>query len=266
MSLDDDPADEALLVLASPDFGCLPASDKLLRHQPGTPICVRGDTRLLYYGLLGPQAASVTYRGPSGRLLRIPTVGSQGAYLIVSAPQRVPDSITPSYSPAPPIIRVSYRDGHSCDTRSQACPPLGYVPQALARPTTAQVVSPIHVVVQAAAQPPTIALSFLARYPVKNIDSAYGIAVTVLSHPRSATCSAGEGVNLTTNNLRAGQRIRFSWQLQPGCPGRLRVDAFFATQRSAPGLPAFNFQPPNLAPKPADGVSRLVGSKVITIH
>ncbi len=206
VSLDDDPADEALLVLASPDFGCLPASDKLLRHQPGTPICVRGDTRLLYYGLLGPQAASVTYRGPSGRLLRIPTVGSQGAYLIVSAPQRVPDSITPSYSPAPPIIRVSYRDGHSCDTRSQACPPLGYVPQALARPTTAQVVSPIHVVVQAAAQPPTIALSFLARYPVKNIDSAYGIAVTVLSHPRSATCSAGEGVNLTSVQPRAYRR------------------------------------------------------------
>lgn len=253
---------------AFPDFGCLPAGDKRLQHEPGTPICVLGDTRLLYYGLLGPEAVSVTYRTPNGRLLRIPTVGSQGAYLIVSAPRHVPNSISPAYSPTPPIVRVGYRDGHSCDTHSRSCPPVGYVPQPLPRPTTAQVASRIHVVEHAAAHPPTIVLSFLARYPVKNIDSAYGIAVTPLSAPRSATCSAvgSEGVNLTQDNVRVGQQIRFTWQLQPGCPGRLRVAAFFATQRSAPGLPAFNFQPPDRAPNPVDGVSRLVGSQVIAIR
>jgi hypothetical protein len=45
--------------------------------------CPRGDLRDVYFGLLGPDARSVSYRGSNGALVTEPTVGADGAYLIV---------------------------------------------------------------------------------------------------------------------------------------------------------------------------------------
>jgi hypothetical protein len=45
--------------------------------------CPKGSNRMVFYGLLGPDAVSVTYREPGGGLSTQRTVGGVGAYLLV---------------------------------------------------------------------------------------------------------------------------------------------------------------------------------------
>jgi len=108
------------------------------RHRPRpAPRCARADERILYYGTLGPQARSVSYRDNSGRLRSERTAGREGAYLVVlrsdhEHPAR--GQFSPGISPASGIVSVTYRDGHRCVIRdptdlggARACPPVGYV-------------------------------------------------------------------------------------------------------------------------------------------
>jgi hypothetical protein len=47
------------------------------------PACPESSERIIFYGLLGPDAVSVTYRMPGGGLATQRTVGGVGAYLLV---------------------------------------------------------------------------------------------------------------------------------------------------------------------------------------
>ncbi|HEX3764318.1 MAG TPA: hypothetical protein VHW23_36740 [Kofleriaceae bacterium] len=51
------------------------------RTSPGT--CPAGASRMVFTGLLGPDATSITYRAPDGRLQTRRTSGDDGAYLLV---------------------------------------------------------------------------------------------------------------------------------------------------------------------------------------
>jgi hypothetical protein len=64
------------------ELGCTPPWNKPARGEQAQ--CPAGDERELDFGLLGPRALSVTYV-VDGHSHTIPTVGPQGAYLIVSA-------------------------------------------------------------------------------------------------------------------------------------------------------------------------------------
>jgi hypothetical protein len=111
------------------------------------PVCPSADLRDLDYGLLGPEAASITYVGQGGRLFTESTNGPNGAYLIVRA-----GSSTGSCSQQPGggrscvsggwrtsgrlqsgvITAVTYRDGHVCSlpaptsagVAQASCPPV----------------------------------------------------------------------------------------------------------------------------------------------
>jgi hypothetical protein len=76
-------ADSLVGIAASAyQLGCTPLWNK---PSPGEPAqCPAGDERELDFGLLGPRALSVTYV-VDGHRHTIPTVGPQGAYLIVTA-------------------------------------------------------------------------------------------------------------------------------------------------------------------------------------
>ncbi|MDQ6692465.1 MAG: hypothetical protein M3Z13_06830, partial [Candidatus Dormibacteraeota bacterium] len=126
------------------------------RHHGQLPPCPLGDLREVYYGLLGPDAASVTHRTASGSLQTTPTSGQSGAYLIVlpnHAPISANGSSTSDATLFPGAIRtVNYRDGHSCrlsapasasDPGPGSCPPVGCVPAVVRLPTPAQVASPV---------------------------------------------------------------------------------------------------------------------------
>jgi hypothetical protein len=104
-------------------------------HEPqgSGPACPRGSTRIIFVGLLGPDAASITYQPPSGSLRTERTAGSDGAYLLVfpltfHTCQLYTTGPSGGYGPcggggsqggASPgtigaIKTVTYRDGHVC--------------------------------------------------------------------------------------------------------------------------------------------------------
>jgi hypothetical protein len=112
------------------------------------PTCPPADLRDLDYGLLGPEAATITYAGTNGRLFTEPTNGPNGAYLIVRA-----GGTTSACSQQPGggrscvsgggrtsgaslrsgvITSVAYRDGHVCrlpaptsaGVAQASCPPV----------------------------------------------------------------------------------------------------------------------------------------------
>jgi hypothetical protein len=102
-------------------------------HPPAStrPGCPAGAGRVVFFGLLGPDATSVTYRKPGGSLATERTTGGVGAYLLVfpyteatcyqyshSAQGAVScDSISmDGVSPGEPgaVTKITYKDGHSC--------------------------------------------------------------------------------------------------------------------------------------------------------
>ncbi len=133
----------------------LPRECHLLGSRAASERCGRSDPRDVFYGLLGPDARSITYSA-EGRTRTIPTVGGDGAYLIV---ERGPAQLARlgvedgGYGALPagggsvsgrglhmtlrqPIRRISYAGGRACvltrhgfrnGHRASCLPPVGYV-------------------------------------------------------------------------------------------------------------------------------------------
>jgi hypothetical protein len=118
--------------------GCVAHRDHgpLGARQKKIPICPRKDWRLVYYGMAGPEAKSVTYAAGGERLRTVPTVGEQGAYLIVlkaSIHLRGLAQYTSLDSAGAGLVRVTYRDGSVCRVAAagdviRPCPHVGEVP------------------------------------------------------------------------------------------------------------------------------------------
>ncbi|HEX4114890.1 MAG TPA: hypothetical protein VHY18_03350 [Solirubrobacteraceae bacterium] len=107
---------------ASGWFGCgscAPASSNKMNIPPGSGICEQGHERDLYYGLLGPDAQSITYTS-KGHSVTQATSGPEGAYLLVTHATYnrfydFQDASTGGVVPvSSPITAVHYRDGHTC--------------------------------------------------------------------------------------------------------------------------------------------------------
>jgi len=132
------------------------AGRRRTEHRRQLLPCPAADLREVYYGLLGPDAASVTHMTASGSLVTTPTAGPDGAYLIIlpnHAPMSANGTTTSDSTLFPGAIRaVRYRDGHSCrlpapvsasDPGRESCPPVGYVPAVIRPPSPARVASPV---------------------------------------------------------------------------------------------------------------------------
>jgi len=120
-----------------------------LREVRG-PFCPIAELRDVYYGLLGPDAVSVTHQTPSGGLVTTPTTGPDGAYLIVLPNHPTINNGGLSYNAAlfPGAVRaVTYRDGQTCRLPAPtvpgkggaSCPTVGYISPTGLLPTPAEV-------------------------------------------------------------------------------------------------------------------------------
>ena len=151
-----------------PDKGCVPSTAGPYERfaedgkRKPYPVCPQADERNLYYGLLGPDARSITYT-LDGHTHTQPTAGPEGAYLLVT--QASPTQLfnfnaggTQDVVPVDgPITELHYRDGATCHLTARswiggkdACSPalkvpVGWVPPRTPAPSAAQVASPIHV-------------------------------------------------------------------------------------------------------------------------
>lgn len=179
-----------------------------------TPACASSDERTLDYGLLGPQAASITYRTAHGMRTR-PTVGPEGAYLIVRRGVRQWRSDAAGGGLLPlngPITALTYRDGSVCHLPAHgrpypdaACKPHGYAALATRLPSPQQVRAPVHVRIKRPrrhGRHGLLEVSFVARVPVTSARGSY--VVTWYRGPRKRTWYQLQ----TSGDVRVGQTIR----------------------------------------------------------
>jgi hypothetical protein len=136
-----------------------------LTAQSHAADCLARNQRLVAFGLLGPDATSVTYRTAHGTAT-IPTHGPDGAYLIVEPVDLGICGTQCDYSgggtatamslPVGLIATITYRDAPTCHgppltnngltlMRFDHCQDVGYVAPYHPRLTDADVTSPVHV-------------------------------------------------------------------------------------------------------------------------
>jgi hypothetical protein len=211
--------------------GCVPPSagpyEKGLRltrqerehgAKPAT-LCSQADLRNIYYGLLGPEAQSITYV-LAGQRHTLPTVGADGAYMFVtraSAHQLLNFANAGTADIVPvdgPIKEIHYRNGSTCHlTRKSwiggayACTPslsepVGYVPVGKA-PTPAEVATPIHTrLTRERRGRYVITISFTARLAVTDARRSYG-----MRWREPGMAPGAYGGEATNSNIAAGQTI-----------------------------------------------------------
>jgi hypothetical protein len=201
---------------------CVPASSSPAEKAPmgGVPvsICAQADERNLYYGLLGPDAKSITYTS-GGHQHTIPTMGPEGAYLIVTVAavhQLFDFSAGGTSDVVPvdgPITAIHYRNGSTCHLTgrswiggSSACTPslrepVGYVP--VKTPTASQVASSVHAQVRRNSRGDReIAVSFVSRVPVTEYRSGYSLKLEEGGQGAFAQPPADHG-----DDIAAGEKV-----------------------------------------------------------
>jgi hypothetical protein len=225
----------------------LPRECHLLGSQAASKSCARSDPREVFYGLLGPDARSITYT-LDGRTRTIATVGSEGAYLIVErAPARLANTgveaigsgalpagagsvsgrnIGGSLTLHQPVRRITYTHGRTCTlTRrgfrnghgGSCLPPVGYLSRQAQLPSARAMASPIEV--RALLDQPIasrhggrqveLVVSFVAHAAVTSALSGYSVFV---QQPDSGKCAGhnvgvGAGEELT-HDVNAGEHAQ----------------------------------------------------------
>ncbi len=205
-----------------------PGRIKLHLRRIVLPPCPPGDERNLYFGLLGPDAESVTYV-LEGQRHTLATSGPEGAYLIVtrSKPHQLLSGVgTGGVVPVDgPITEIHYRDGATCHITSRswiggayACTPsmqvpVGYVaPQDLSY-THAQVKTPLKVeLIRTRAGRYELRFSFTSRVALTNEGSSYQFIWYAPGelhenhggHGTESDIAAGQTVSTTTGPLPPG--------------------------------------------------------------
>ncbi len=200
--------------------GCLA---EMSRRKP-IP-CPTQDTRDVYFGLLGPEATSITYASAGGQTVTEPTVGPEGAYLIVTParPGEQQGDLSSGFGgPTTGLLRaVTYRNGHTCHpTALNPCAPVGLVPANTPGLTQAALASPIHVqeMPASSATPPQLRfkITYTARVAVTSTNSFYYVS---LFFPHNPACHETATGSETTTNIRIGQQLIDNEQVLASCHG-----------------------------------------------
>ena len=224
----------------------LPRECHLLGSRTASERCGRSDPRDVFYGLLGPAARSITYMA-EGQARTIPTVGNEGAYLIVErgpAPLARIGVESGGVGALPagggsvsgrdglhltlrqPIRRITYTGGRTCSlTRhgfrnghGRSClPPVDYVAQQIQIPSAQEMASAVQVRPifnqpvpdRPGARQLELLVSFIAHVAVTSALSGYDVFV---QEPDSGSC-AGRNVGVGSGeplarNVDAGERVQ----------------------------------------------------------
>jgi len=246
-------------------------------------LCPMVDLRDVFYGLLGPDAVSVSYRTPSGHIVAERTTGPNGAYLVVMPYTHRLLQGTATIGTGlsgGAIVNVRYRDGHTCSpTDNHTCQPVGYRALRATRLAAGQVRAPVSARVVAASSycgsPHSatvvpcgarvrrgfsritgspfvlINISFTAPVPITNSRSSYQVAV---SYAKTPGCTVGGTAGPTNTDIHGGQRIHIQEFVPLSCPGPVHGIVSYV-QSSGIG-------PPGLPSSPA-GTALLVGRFVV---
>jgi hypothetical protein len=224
---------------------CDPPSD--VRPPPaGMERCPEKDERNVFYGMLGPQAKSITYE-LHGHTHTVPTVGPQGAYLIVEKADRrsiasggdsLPAVVPSGSNPEQPIRKITYGDGQTCTTTANGnrdnsggrCQPVGYAAEPVRIPAARELYS--HVRVRRlfgqrvsghrGKRENQFVVSFTARVAVRNARSDYYIFI---KDPQACRPDGGEGGGgwSLARDVEAGEHIRYTVNVGNSYPGEFNA-------------------------------------------
>jgi hypothetical protein len=193
--------------------------------------CPTQDTRDVYFGLLGPDASSITYVSAGGQTVSVATVGSDGAYLIVTparpGEEQGDGSGFTALLKTGPIRAVTYHDGHTCrPTAVSACALVGFVAPNAPHLTPAALASPIHVreIPARSSTPPQrlFKITYTARVAVTSTASFYYISLFFPPNPNSSGCHQIATGSPTSTDIRAGQRLVDTEPVLASCHGIIR--------------------------------------------
>jgi len=216
---------------------CLPPGERVHGRTP----CPERDVRKLQYGLLGPQAASVTYAA-GGRTRTTPVSEPEGAFLIVERNRTRYGGTSPSAAPVVGLARrgrhdyplrgVAYRDGSRCPAGADAqvivvCPLKGYRASPTAKLTSAQLAQPLTVRRNGS----RITISFAAPVAVTNASSVYALEARFAGVER---CHELVAVATSDHDVAAGAPVALKLSVPRFCHGRVSGTVRF---QSPPGLP-----------------------------
>lgn len=214
-------------------------------------VCPPADERNLYYGLLGPDAESITYV-LDGRSHTQATVGPEGAYLLVtkaSAKQLFDFSAGGTQDVVPvdgPITALRYRNGATCHLtkrswiggRESCSPamsmPVGWEPFKTPAPSVSQVRTPLHVRLVAGRRGGYEAIvQFTSRVNVDSARSGYWVQWHETGQPRQVhTFSKPQPAFPAAGQL---ETVRMGRGLGRGLhPGLITGDVVFQSQ-TGPG-------------------------------
>lgn len=192
---------------------CAPASATPAEQSAAQGrICPQSQERDLYYGLLGPEAQSVTYV-EGGKPVTIPTSGPEGAYLIVKdaasgwSSNEFGPGATGNLPVDSPITEVHYANGVLCHIdagdESTCAPggiPHGYVP-AETTPTPSQTAAAVSSsVLPAGARGNEALISFKAPVAISSVRDQYKVQ---WQRPGGGE----ESASATETDVSAGQEI-----------------------------------------------------------
>jgi hypothetical protein len=174
-----------------------------------TSLCAAGTERTLLYGLLGPQAKSVTYTTPAGPKT-VPTTGPEGAYLIVRpSSERSPSIGASRYPEAEAITEIAFRDGRTCSSQvlqgndpASVCPLPGFHPLPLKLPTRAEIGARVTATARQGRRFWVLRVKFRARVAVQDATAAYNVRIFPPSKRRGRSATA-----VTSRNIRAGEQV-----------------------------------------------------------
>jgi hypothetical protein len=227
----------------------MPAPRRLkgIRAPAPTPRCPAADERIVYYGLLGPDAESVSYRAEDGRIATAATSGRDGGYLVVLRPTAQHPArgyFAPGASPGSGLLSVRYRDGHVCRIRSpralggaKPCPRVGYVVPRMPRLTDAQVAAPVtaHISLKPvlvpgrATIPPDaqrqwkLTISFRARIA----GDAKSYYIVEVAPAEARRCQFGTMFSPVARDVGPGELVRQTFWVPARCHGLVRGAVWF---------------------------------------
>jgi hypothetical protein len=237
------------------------------RRDSTRPLCPARDQRVLAYGLLGPNAVSLTYIS-SGHRTTTQTVGRQGAYLIlVSAgkPTRTAGFVGTGGSGGygsvyfPGLLAVSYKDGRTCRPPGPAepCGPGGYAPPTTPATNLSHV--RLHTSIRryqrARKSYANLQVTFSAPAAVTNANSSYAL---VIKFP--PPCNGFGGTGLARDVIR-GEPITLETGLPGNCPGVAIAHVALTGPRGSNSI----LGPPSGPPLPLSGASLLPGPETGSI-
>ncbi len=183
------------------------------------PPCPASDRRTLAYGLLGPNAHSLTYRA-GGQTVTEATVGRDGGYLVVMRPPPGPGNIGLAQGSAdlfPGALAVTFKNGRRCRPQPAiSCARNGYTaPESLRVPAARiKVHTEIRRYQTDGNSYTELLVSFRAPIAITNANRSYTLATTL-----PPACGATDYATID-RDIKRGARITIHTSKIPNtCPG-----------------------------------------------